>query len=1002
MLGLYGRRWLLVLAGSLMVACADDRSSDADSDGGGVTDTVVVDTAVAADAVAAGDAPSDADADVLAGPDTLGGDADSDLDAPLETSDATAADVTDADATAAYDCAQPDWTAPSWFERSGCFYVLDVRDAYFNNWCYRVDSCVSGQPPPGKTVADMIADHDTLSLVTSLQGLVNRRAPTLYLIGEAQPDETWLTLLPAQGVWLQDATRYDVASVAELLDLFAGHPALAGSVAWDAAAPYTLNVAYSLAGALDLLVVRHGGAYFTETTSRFPVVEDLADRFISKRAAYEWLIAEHLSQGTLAPRLSLYSDGYLVTQMLAGTFDERGQSLLSRDTLVADRDFIIGYGVHAAAPDPTQSPPPPAGEGRVVLQEAIDAIRTRVGPTKTFVANGWPSSEYSFDCNGDGVINASDHVNCEEWEWVEYLSKNAGVLRGGPAGYYAKESANKSFFRHGPGVALFVQPPPASPATILRERYALGPPRNHSFELGDSGWTLTSTNRATYTNPAQAHHGDVFLQANVSAADVGRGFHQDAAVALERGYRYRFVVHARLAAPYSSATIELRVGSDSAPLCSRSHTLSGVDWRALTCEFQHRVASVGSTRLQVRLLTPGVNVAFDDLAFVGATRVEVDTSRNFVSCYLGDYDFPMALQLVPVGVHPFPWGQRHASIPTASGFTATAYQDVPPLFAYFAKTRTPDQWFVMPDSGAGYVNPGQLPAAVVDDWVAITAAAQRPLGYRSGWVLNGKRWSDVPATSAAGTKIRAMYRVIAPEGIYYNATATDPHAYDSGLPVLPLVGDFFAAGQQASVAASKLANILGANPTPFTVLRSVFVSEQAIEAAVDLARAAGAQLDVVDPQTFMYLFRSARGVANGNRLTVVGHTLPEVIGASDVAVATVTVRNDGWDLWVPSAAVNGDCDGTGTPGRGCVRVAYSLTATPPKPVGWGAQPIQPYQRAELPLVVAPGESATVAVTLTAPATAGDYTFQLDGVREGNHFFETVGNVPWQTAIRVAP
>ncbi len=946
------------------------------------------DTSDAADAPDAADAAPDA---VDAGPD--GADAGPDAaDAGPDT----------ADAAPAYNCAAPDWTVGNWFEVSGCYYVLDVTDAYFNNWCYRVGSCTSGQPPPGKTLADMVSDHDTLSLVTSLQGLVNRDAPTLYLIGETQPDETWLSLLPAEDVWLQDATRHDVASVDELLALFADHPALAGSVAWDAADPYTLNIAYTLAGALGLVVVRHGGAHFAATTDVLPIVEDLSDRFASKRTAYEWLVSEHLTPGAVAPRLSLYSDGYLVTQMLAGTFDERGQSLLSRDTLVADRDFIIGYGVHAGAPDPTQSPPPPAGEGRVVLQLVIDAIRSIVGPASTFVANGWPSPEYSFDCNGDGVINATDHVNCEEWEWVEYLSKNAGVLRGGPASYYAKESANKSFFRHGPGVDLFVQPPPLSPSDALRAGYLLGPPRNHSFELGVSAWTLTATNRATYNDAALAYHGDVFLQANVSAADVGTGLRQDASVQLDRGYRYRFAAHARLATAGTTATVVLKVRAGTTTVCSQAHTLTSATWQQLACEFQYRGDTVSSARLEVSIETPGVNVAFDDLSFAGATRAEVDLGRNFVQFYLGDYDFPMALQLVPVGVHPFPWTQRFASIPTATGFTATAAQDVPPLFAYVAKTRTPSQWFVMANSGAGYVNPGHLPDAVVADWLADTAAAQRPLGYRSGWVLNGKRWQDVPANSAVGTKIRNMYRVIAPEGIYYNATPTNAQVYDSGLPVLPLVGGFFAAGMPASSAAVNLANKLSANPAAFTVFRSVFVSEQAIEEAVELARAAGTQLDVVDPQTFMTLFRAARGVAAGSRLTVTDHTLPASIAAGATVTATVTVRNDGWDLWVPGAAVGDDCDGSGIAGRSCTRIAYSLTSEPPTPVGWGSQPLQPYLRTALPTVVGPGETAVVTLTLTAPSSVGELTFQLDGVREGKHFFETVGNVPWQATLSVVP
>lgn len=919
------------------------------------------------------------------------------------TADATASPATeggddDTGAPAVYDCAEPDWTRDDWFEVSGCFYVLDVSDAYFNNWCYRIGSCTSGEPPPGKTIGDMIDDRDTLALVASLQGVVNRDAPTLYLIAESQPDESWLERLPEAGIWLENAQRHDLGSVEELLELFADHPAIAGSVAWNADEPYTLNVAFTLASAADLLVVRPGAAWYDETVATFAVVESLAGRFESKRSAYDWLTQTYLATDVLAPAVALYTDGWAQHEMLEGRFEEVGQGLISRDYLIADRTYFIGYGVHAQAPDPTQGGPVPAGEGTMVLESVFDAIRDRVGPNSIFSANGWPSPEYSFDCNGDGTINVSDHVNCEEWEWTRFLSTHGGALLGGPAGFYAKESANKSFFRHGPGVDLVVQPPPASPRELLARGWVSGPPRNHSFEAGSEPWVFSATHRAVYDEPINASEGDHFLQVNVAPADLGAGFHQDVAASISRGQHYGFEIDARLASG-DAATVVLSVEVGGASVCSQTVTVSRSDYETVACRFQHVGADAALARLRVALQTAGSNVAFDQAVLLGATTMSVDDSREFVQFFLGDYDFPMAMQLVPIGVHPFVWDSREAGIPSGVGLTAYANRDTPPIFAYFAKTKAENQWFVMPDSGAGYVNPGYLPDAVVDDWAAWSTALHRPLGIRTGWVLNAAGWSDVPASNATGQKIRALYRKIAPEGIYYNAPPSQPQVFEGDLPVVQLLS-FFAAGTSVEAGAVSLASGIAANSSPFSAFRAVFVSEQAVEAVVDAAHANGVAFEVVDPHTFMQLFRSHRGASVEQRLSVVAHTLPSTVAAgSDVSV-TVDVRNDGWDIWVPADAVEGDCDGSGDVGRGCERIAWGLSAEPVTPAGAGRSPEFDYQRSELPGVVAPGETVTIDLQFAAPTRPGTHTFQLDGVEEGVRFFETAGNVPWQKTIVV--
>ncbi|MEZ4257408.1 MAG: GxGYxYP family putative glycoside hydrolase, partial [Polyangiales bacterium] len=518
--------------------------------------------------------------------------------------------------TRSYDCDTPSWNDSDWLAESGCYYVLDVRELYLNTWCYAVGSCTAGTPPSGTTIEQQIDRHDQLAFLTSLQGIVNRDRATLFLVAEDKPDAEWLRLLAKENIWLNDMHRVDVASVDDAITLFADHPALKGSVRWSDAEPFTMNVAFSLAGADDLVVVREGSAFADKVTARFPVQESLGGRFASKRAGYEWLIDNYLTTGKLAPELALYTDGWVVNRAKAGNFLSLGWALMPRDGLVARRQMFIGYGVHPNGPDPSQ-PSAPKGEGRTVLGKAFAAIRARVGPNKLITAGGWPSAEYSFDCNGDNVINGSDKVGCEEWEWTEFASTLGAVLRMGGPGAYAKEAANASFYQHGPGVDVLDQPAPKTPFELLEDGDIAGPPANFSFEAGDASWTLTATNRAVYNQAANAQHGSRFLQANVSAGDVGKGFYQDTTANLPTGSLVRFSIQARATSAGANAKGRLRVTAGGNQLCLTSFTLNDSTWRELDCDFEVKSAGLANPRIEVLLDTAGPNYAFDTAQLLG-------------------------------------------------------------------------------------------------------------------------------------------------------------------------------------------------------------------------------------------------------------------------------------------------------------------------------------------------------------------------------------------------
>ncbi|HJN18405.1 MAG TPA: GxGYxYP family putative glycoside hydrolase, partial [Armatimonadota bacterium] len=129
-----------------------------------------------------------------------------------------------------------------------------------------------------------LARRDVQMLLTSLQGLVNRKRPRIYLDitqfpGEPSPDERWLA-------WLQE--RGDVQAVRTVddpLTLLGEHRSeYRGLVVTDPAVPGTVNVATMIAGVENLLVASPELAAELD----IPVIEDLRGRWTTNAEALDW------------------------------------------------------------------------------------------------------------------------------------------------------------------------------------------------------------------------------------------------------------------------------------------------------------------------------------------------------------------------------------------------------------------------------------------------------------------------------------------------------------------------------------------------------------------------------------------------------------------------------------------------------------------------------------------------------------------------------------------
>ena len=121
---------------------------------------------------------------------------------------------------------------------------------------------------------------DQQALLTTLQGVVNRRQPRLYWIPGSDPtDQEWLDTI--------DIPNTKAADPWSLIGKYRRE--IRGAILYDINVPDTINVATSLAGLQDAVIATPELA----GELRLPVLEDLRGKFADKFAAYNWLLDQY-------------------------------------------------------------------------------------------------------------------------------------------------------------------------------------------------------------------------------------------------------------------------------------------------------------------------------------------------------------------------------------------------------------------------------------------------------------------------------------------------------------------------------------------------------------------------------------------------------------------------------------------------------------------------------------------------------------------------------------
>ncbi len=306
--------------------------------------------------------------------------------------------------------------------------------------------------------ATLIRWYDELLLLAVLQGLANRDAPRLYLLGVRGPDGQdldtfWWERMSELGWDVARRAPQQAHDLADVLRRF-GHHAR-GLVLWDPSVPATVNVALTLAGCLDLLPVAHRpddpASLFSQLRAAgWQVAERLPafsgrDTGSAKCDAYLWAQARFLETGrTSATHMHYAIDAdWLRVAKAGGAF--WNNTLLNHDWYIAHRAFFFDLGPwddEAPVDDPDQ----PAGTDARTLRAILGSAQRRAGDGRMIHVGGFPPWAFKYTTHGQ----AGGHHDPvpTEWRYAQILSAHNAYMEADALGYSAL--ANASFTRHLP------------------------------------------------------------------------------------------------------------------------------------------------------------------------------------------------------------------------------------------------------------------------------------------------------------------------------------------------------------------------------------------------------------------------------------------------------------------------------------------------------------------------------------------------------------------------
>jgi hypothetical protein len=321
---------------------------------------------------------------------------------------------------------------------------------------------------------------DPLHTLATLQGIVNRQSPRLYLFyienAGINIDRYWWDKYRQEGKWLEKATVTQCRDMVELVTLFKKE--IAGAVVYDPNVAATSNVASSIAGVDNLIAVRYDAdpnSLYSKLILNGPQIEvkvwlvnedgsslftgvgvvpgtDRASSGSTKVDAYLWFIEHYMKKG----KCNTAYGGYYIDQfwLTKPTNAERNHhTLTNHDFFVSKKGFFFDLSPwtdEKATDDPSQT----LGKDSEILKEMLLIAYQQNNNGNQFAYLGgfppWPCKYTTYGGAG------GKHGEVEtEWEYARIISAYNAFKDADAANLGAL--ANASFWQHFPLKASYPQ-----------------------------------------------------------------------------------------------------------------------------------------------------------------------------------------------------------------------------------------------------------------------------------------------------------------------------------------------------------------------------------------------------------------------------------------------------------------------------------------------------------------------------------------------------------------
>lgn len=316
------------------------------------------------------------------------------------------------------------------------------------------------------------AAWDHCHAVSTLQGIVNREEPRLYLrfveSHGVQVDDYWLELNSRSGEWLESRPRNNVPDLQGLIERYRSD--INGVVVYDPAVPATSNLASTIAGVENLIAVRYDAApdsLYSKIVLKGPKLpvavrllnEDGSSLFTgeglipgtdepstgsAKCDAYLWLKIHYLDTGRVnCDYAGFYIDSYWMENPTAA--NPNHHTLTNHDFFVSKRGFFLDLGVWDDE-TPVDDPYQKMGEDLRTLKALLLSAYQQGARERMLHIGGF--TPWAFKYTDHGKAGGKRGGVPTEWEFIKIASAYNAFVDADALGYGAM--ANASFWQHYP------------------------------------------------------------------------------------------------------------------------------------------------------------------------------------------------------------------------------------------------------------------------------------------------------------------------------------------------------------------------------------------------------------------------------------------------------------------------------------------------------------------------------------------------------------------------